>query len=161
MAELQPLDPKFEARVRASFARQAIMSTIGARLTRVAPGEVVAELPFRDDLTQQHGFLHAGIVATIVDSVWGYAALTLMPRGAAVLTAEYKVNLVASRSRRCLSRACLRAQGGSYPDRRARRCVRSEGQRREVRRDDARESDDGSGPRAPGLGRWQPPRAEE
>jgi uncharacterized protein (TIGR00369 family) len=85
----------FEARVRTSFAKQAIMSTIGARLTRVAPGEVVVELPFRDDLTQQHGFVHAGIVATIVDSACGYAALSLMPPDVAVLTAEYKVNLVA------------------------------------------------------------------
>jgi uncharacterized protein (TIGR00369 family) len=95
MDTFQPLDPGFEARVRASFARQAIMSTIGARLARVAPGETVVELPFRADLTQQHGFLHAGIVATIVDSACGYAALTLMPPDAAVLTAEYKVNLVA------------------------------------------------------------------
>jgi uncharacterized protein (TIGR00369 family) len=93
-----PLDPDFDARVRASFDKQAVMSTIGARLTRVAPGEVTIELPFRRDLTQQHGFLHAGIVATIVDSACGYAALTLMPHDAAVLTAEYKVNLLAPAS---------------------------------------------------------------
>ena len=95
MGTLQPLDPEFEVRVRSSFARQAVMSTIGARLMRVGPGEVDIELPFRHELTQQHGFLHAGVVATIVDSACGYAALTLMPPGAAVLTAEYKVNLVA------------------------------------------------------------------
>jgi uncharacterized protein (TIGR00369 family) len=91
----QHLDPELEARVRASFAKQAVMTTLGARLARVAPGEAVIELPFRDDLTQQHGYLHAGIVATIIDSACGYAALTLMPREAAVLTAEYKVNLLA------------------------------------------------------------------
>jgi uncharacterized protein (TIGR00369 family) len=95
MEKLQPVDPEFEVRVRGSFARQAFMSTLGARLTRVAPGEIDIELPFREELTQQHGFLHAGAVATIVDSACGYAALTLMPRGAAVLTAEYKVNLIA------------------------------------------------------------------
>ncbi len=70
------------------------MSTIGARVTHVAPGEVDVELPFRDDLTQQHGFLHAGVVAAIIDSACGYAALTLMPPDAAVLTSEYKVNLL-------------------------------------------------------------------
>jgi uncharacterized protein (TIGR00369 family) len=89
-----PVEPTFEARVRASFAKQAIMATIGARLSRVAPGEVTVELPFRDDLTQQHGFLHAGIVTTVVDSACGYAALTRMPPDEAVLTAEYKVNLL-------------------------------------------------------------------
>ncbi len=70
------------------------MSTIGARVTHVAPGEVDVELPFRDDLSQQHGFLHAGVVAAIVDSACGYAALTLMPPDAAVLTSEYKINLL-------------------------------------------------------------------
>jgi uncharacterized protein (TIGR00369 family) len=74
------------------------MSTLGARLTRVAPGEVQIELPFREQLTQQHGFLHAGAVASILDSACGYSALTLMPAGTAVLTAEYKVNLVAPAS---------------------------------------------------------------
>jgi uncharacterized protein (TIGR00369 family) len=95
MGTLQPLDPEFEVRVRSSFARQAVMSTIGARLMRVAPGEVDIELPFRHELTQQHGFLHAGVVSMVVDSACGYAALTLMPPGTAVLTTEYKVNLVA------------------------------------------------------------------
>jgi|SRR5580692_6817498 uncharacterized protein (TIGR00369 family) len=94
MGEVQD-DLESESRIRASFAKQAVMSTIGARLTHVGAGHVVIELSFRDDLTQQHGFLHAGIVATIVDSACGYAALTLMPPDAAVLTAEYKVNLLA------------------------------------------------------------------
>ena len=75
-----PLDPQFEARVRASFARQRAMDTIGATLARVEPGLVEVELPYRTDLTQQHGFLHAGIVATILDSACGYAAFSLMRR---------------------------------------------------------------------------------
>ena len=84
----------FEARVRASFERQKIMATIGAELTRVNPGEVEIEMPFRGDLTQQHGFLHAGIVSTALDSACGYAAYSLMPADAAVLTIEFKVNLL-------------------------------------------------------------------
>lgn len=81
--------------MRDSFARQALMSTIGATLERAGPGEVEIRLPFRADLTQQHGFLHAGVVTAIVDSACGYAALSLMPAGAAVLTVEFKVNLLA------------------------------------------------------------------
>ena len=88
-------DRDFENRVRQSFARQRAMETIGARLVHVAPGEVDIELPFRDDLTQQDGFLHAGIVSTILDSACGYAAYTLMPQGAGVLSIEFKVNLLA------------------------------------------------------------------
>jgi len=90
-----PADAAFEERVRASFARQRLMTTIGARLTSVLPGEVVIELPFREDLTQQHGYLHAAITTAIVDSACGYAAYSLMPADAAVLTAEYKVNFLA------------------------------------------------------------------
>ena len=91
----EPRDADYEPRVRASFARQRAMHTIGARLVRVEPGEVELELPFREDLTQQHGFLHAGIVTTLVDSACGYAALSLMDRESAVLSVEYKVNLMA------------------------------------------------------------------
>ena len=90
-----PRDPDYEGRVRASFSRQRAMATIGARLIRVEPGEVELELAFRDDLTQQHGFLHAGIVTTLVDSACGYAALSIMDRESAVLSVEYKVNLLA------------------------------------------------------------------
>jgi uncharacterized protein (TIGR00369 family) len=92
---VQPQDPDFEARVRASFQRQEVMATLGARLTRVAPGETDVELPFRAGLTQQHGFLHAGIVTTILDSACGYAAFSLMPADAAVLSIEFKTNLLA------------------------------------------------------------------
>ena len=88
-------DPDFEARVRASFARQQFMSTLGARIERVLPGEVAISIPFRADLTQQHGFLHAGVVTSVVDSACGYAALSLMEPGAAVLAVEFKVNLLA------------------------------------------------------------------
>ncbi len=90
----EPADPAFESRVRTSFARQRFMATIGASVERVAPGEVDIRLPFRADLTQQHGFLHAAVMASIADSACGYAALTLMPAGAAVLTVEFKVNLL-------------------------------------------------------------------
>lgn len=85
----------FEERVRSSFARQTVMETIGARLVRVAPGEVDIELPVAPAVAQQHGFVHAGIVSTIADSACGYAALSLMDRGTAVLTAEFKINLLA------------------------------------------------------------------
>jgi len=70
------------------------MDTLGARLTAVRPGEVVIELPFGAHLTQQHGFVHAGAVTTIADTACGYAALTLMPEGAAVLSVEFKINLM-------------------------------------------------------------------
>ena len=95
MSPFQPQDPAFESRIRESFVRQKVMGLIGAALTRVEPGRVEIELPFRDDLTQQHGFLHAGIVGTIADSAGGYAACTLMPAGSSVLSVEYKINLLA------------------------------------------------------------------
>jgi uncharacterized protein (TIGR00369 family) len=83
------------ARIRASFGRQQMMQTIGATLETVAPGRVDIALPFRAELTQQHGYLHAGVVATIADSACGYAAYTLMPADGSVLTVEYKINLLA------------------------------------------------------------------
>lgn len=88
-------DPDFEARIRASFATQKFMATLGARLERVAPGEVTIALPFRADLTQQNGFLHAGVVTSVVDSACGYAALSVMAPGADVLSVEFKVNFLA------------------------------------------------------------------
>jgi len=90
----EPSDPDFESRIRASFGRQAVMSTIGARLTAIRPGEARIELPFSPAVTQQHGYLHAGIVGTIADSACGYAAYTLMPAGSEVLTVEYKINFL-------------------------------------------------------------------
>lgn len=91
----QPADPGFAERVRASYGRQAAMRTIGAELVAVEPGRVLIELPWAEPLTQQHGFLHAGMVATALDSACGYAAFSLMVPEAAVLTIEYKINLLA------------------------------------------------------------------
>src|SRR5262249_28228673 len=87
-------NPSFDTEVRDSFARQAVMTTIGAELVSVAPGAVQISLPYRADLTQQNGYLHAGIVTTIADSACGYAAYTLMPPNSAVLSVEFKVNLL-------------------------------------------------------------------
>lgn len=86
--------PAYEQRIRGSFGRQKFMSSIGAELAAVRQGEVEIVLPFSEALTQQHGFIHAGVVTTIVDTACGFAALTLMPDDAAVLTAEFKVNLM-------------------------------------------------------------------
>ena len=85
----------YEARVRASFARQKVMAALGAELTEVMPGTVEIEMPFSAAYTQQHGFLHAGIISTALDSACGYAAFSLMPDNAGVLTIEFKVNLLA------------------------------------------------------------------
>ncbi|MGC4024294.1 MAG: PaaI family thioesterase [Mesorhizobium sp.] len=85
----------FDERVRSSFAKQKAMATVGAELTLVAPGTIEIEMPFSDALTQQHGFLHAGIISAALDSACGYAAYTLMPPSAGVLTIEFKVNLLA------------------------------------------------------------------
>lgn len=91
----EPRDPDFEQRVRASFARQAAMCTLGATLAAVRPGQVEITLPWAEPLTQQHGFLHAGMVSTALDSACGYAGFSLMPTDAAVLTIEFKINLLA------------------------------------------------------------------
>jgi uncharacterized protein (TIGR00369 family) len=92
VAEGRPFDPD---RVRRSFAKQRVMATIGATLVHVAPGEVHIAMPKDAALAQQHGYLHAGIIATIADSACGYAALSLMPDDAAVLSIEFKTNLLA------------------------------------------------------------------
>jgi len=89
-----PQDPDFAARVRASFGRQKAMSLIGASLTAVEPGYVEIELPYREDLTQQKGYVHGGIVGMIADSACGYAAYTLMPATSSLVTVEYKINLL-------------------------------------------------------------------
>jgi uncharacterized protein (TIGR00369 family) len=91
----EPGDPHFQQTVRDSFAAQQLMATIGARLTRVAAGEIEIRVPFHPALTQQHGFLHAGVVTSALDSACGYAAFTLMPEGAGVLTLEFKANFLA------------------------------------------------------------------
>lgn len=91
----QPQDPDFEARVRASFARQGVMRLIGAELTRVEPGLATIELGYRPELTQQHGYFHAGMTSTIADAAAGYAAYSLYPADSSVLTVEFKINLIA------------------------------------------------------------------
>jgi uncharacterized protein (TIGR00369 family) len=84
----------FDALIRDSFARQTIMATIGATLETVERGRAVIALPYAKHICQQHGFLHAGVVTTIVDSACGYAAFSMMPEGSSVLTVEFKVNLM-------------------------------------------------------------------
>ena len=93
--EFQIQDPGFERRVRDSFTRQQVMSFLGAKLGDVGPGRAEIFLPYRPELSQQHGFFHGGIVGTIADSAAGYAGYTLMPHDASVLTVEYKLNLMA------------------------------------------------------------------
>lgn len=94
MGTFQPADPHFETRVRDSFEKQGIMATVGARLVRIAPGEVEIEFPFSLSLSQHNGYIHAGVMTTVVDSACGYAAYTLMPPDADVLSIEYKINFM-------------------------------------------------------------------
>lgn len=93
--KFQVLDPEFEHRVRDSFARQQVMTFLGASLDDVGPGFTQISIGYRPELSQQHGFFHGGIVGTIADSAAGYAGYTLMPHDASVLTVEYKLNLMA------------------------------------------------------------------
>ena len=98
--------PDAAARVAASFASQDFMASLGARLTVVDAGRVDIELDVRPGLLQQHGFVHAGVVSAIADSAAGYAALSLLPAGSDVLTAEFKINLLApARGTRLVARA--------------------------------------------------------
>lgn len=94
MSTFEPLDPDFETRVRESFARQAFMRALGAELLQISPGEVHLALAHKPDLTQQHGYFHGGVIATIADTAAGYAALSLYPKGTGVLTTEFKINLL-------------------------------------------------------------------
>jgi uncharacterized protein (TIGR00369 family) len=91
---MQARDPDFASRVRASFGRQKAMSLIGASLVSVAAGEVEVVLPYREDLTQQKGFIHGGILGMIADTACGYAAFSLMPAGGSLVTVEYKMNIL-------------------------------------------------------------------
>jgi uncharacterized protein (TIGR00369 family) len=95
MPSFQPRDPGYAERVRASFGRQAFMRLLGAELTVVEPGYCEVRLPFRDDLTQQHGYFHAGSLTAIADSAGGYAGFTLMGGADSVLAVEFKLNLLA------------------------------------------------------------------
>ena len=91
---MHPRNPSFAEEIKHSFAKQTIMGLIGAELSRVEPGRIEITLPYRPDLTQQHDYLHAGIVTTIADSACGYAAYSLMPAESEVLSVEFKVNLL-------------------------------------------------------------------
>lgn len=105
-------DPNYEERVRSSFERQVVMRTIGAELTSLTPGTVEIEMPYSIALTQQHGFLHAGIISTALDSACGYAAFSLMPEDATVLTIEFKLNMLSpGRGERFLFRGSVTKPG--------------------------------------------------
>jgi uncharacterized protein (TIGR00369 family) len=91
----EPRDPDWEAKVRASYAKQGAMGLVGATLVELRPGYCEIHLPWRQDLTQQNGFFHAGIISTVVDTAAGYAGFTLMPPDSSVLSVEFKLNLLA------------------------------------------------------------------
>jgi uncharacterized protein (TIGR00369 family) len=109
-----PHDPDFDRRVRASFARQQVMATLGIEISQLSPGAIELTMPYAAAYTQQHGFVHAGIVATALDSSCGYAAFSLMPANAAVLTVEFKTSLLApARGQRFLFQAQVVKPGKS------------------------------------------------
>jgi len=91
---MTPADPDFALRIRQSFARQGLMTSLGARLRTVDPGHVVIELPFSAALSEQRGNFHGGVLGAIGDSAGGYASMSLMPAGAEVTTVEYKINFL-------------------------------------------------------------------
>lgn len=95
MTNFETPEPNFAAKVRASFARQGLMTNIGASLISILPGEVEIEVAWREDLTQQQGFVHGAVIAAMVDTACGYAAFTLMPPDVEVVTVEFKINFVA------------------------------------------------------------------
>ena len=94
MPAFEPKDKNFQAKVEDSFALQQAMQTIGCSIKSVEPGRIELQFPYDKKLTQQHGFIHAGILATVMDSACGYAAFSLMPENAAVLSVEFKINLM-------------------------------------------------------------------
>jgi uncharacterized protein (TIGR00369 family) len=96
--EQEQADPEVQARIRESFERQGLMRHLGARLSHIGSGRVHIVLPSRPEVSQQHGYVHAGATSAIADSAGGYAALTLFPTDVDVLTVEYKINLVAPAS---------------------------------------------------------------
>ena len=90
----EPSDPQYKDKVTESFNRQQVMKTVDATLKTIRPGEIALEFPYQSNLTQQHGFIHAGIVSTVLDSACGYAAFSLMSKHTGVLTIEFKLNLL-------------------------------------------------------------------
>lgn len=109
---MQPRDPDYRRKVIDSFTRQSFMHTLGARLLSVEPGACEIELPFRDDLCQQHGFVHGGVTGTLADNAAGYAAFSLMPADSMPLTVEYKISLLApARGQRFVGRGHVEKAG--------------------------------------------------
>lgn len=107
-----PKDPDFRRKVEASFARQAFLAHIGASMAELEPGRCTLVLPTTPQVSQQHGFVHAGAVTTLADTAAGYAAFSLMPAGSAVLTTEFKVNLLSpARGERLEARALVLKPG--------------------------------------------------
>jgi len=104
--DFTPTNPDFAATVRESFARQGLMTTLGARIVAIEPGFCVIEMPYASGVSQQQGFFHGGAIGAIADTAAGYAAYSLMPPGAEILTVEYKLNLV-----RAALPPTLRAEG--------------------------------------------------
>ncbi len=112
MVQFIPRNPDFADRARNSFDRQQVMRTLGITLNTIEPGTVELEMPYDAAFTQQHGFLHAGIVSTVLDSACGYAAFTLMSADAAVLTIEFKINLLSpARGQRFIFRGAVTKPG--------------------------------------------------
>jgi uncharacterized protein (TIGR00369 family) len=101
----QPVDVHYRARVQESFSRQKAMALIGASLAAVEAGRVEIALPYRDDLTQQKGFVHGGIIGMIADTACGYAAFSLMPAGGSLVTVEYKMNILTPARSSLIARA--------------------------------------------------------
>jgi uncharacterized protein (TIGR00369 family) len=93
-SSFQPRHPDYQEKVKKSFSEQSVMKTIGASIEAIGAGEVEIEFPYQSNLTQQNGFIHAGIISTVLDSACGYAAFSLMPEDASVLTIEFKINLL-------------------------------------------------------------------
>ena len=95
MPAFEPKDPDFRARIAASFTRQTAMASLGVTIAHLEPGEIELAMPYSGAFTQQHGFIHAGIIATALDSACGYAAFSLLPPETAILTVEFKTSLLA------------------------------------------------------------------
>jgi uncharacterized protein (TIGR00369 family) len=95
MVSFKAKDPQFRSRVEASFSQQQVMKTLGVKIMNLQPGEIELMMPYAAAYTQHHGFIHAGIIATVLDNACGYAAFSLVPDDAAMLTVEFKTNLLA------------------------------------------------------------------
>jgi len=107
--------PNFEQDVRASFTRQTLMGLFGASLTSITPGAVEIQMPFRIDLTQHHGYLHAAVVTALMDNACGFAAMTVSPAGTEMLTVEYKVNFLApAMGQMLIARGSVKKKGKTF-----------------------------------------------